>query len=582
LPTELATGELLEVTPTTAYAGKKVEVKLVDLFESSVSSGTYEAKWAVLVDGVVQDYYSAVPSYDLKDVFDDSYFTDTITVSDAGRNSAAGTYTATIRTGADRIELVNGEGYPFTDDSDVDDAAQWEAVVTPTTIGLTNQWAYTKDSGSEGETSKHVLKVGEEIVLPNDFAKFTFVGFQEKARRTATLGTDAMSFSDVGGNEVEVPYYVMFDLDDTNVGTVELNGKDFTFAASDNETFYWEEGAIDTEDPTSLASGALDYNSAVANVAAGAGVDDAELDLGLEDAVGNSVDVNYYFTRVDDKAAIVLAAQSFDLYSDDGTPTLEFIDTNNDNGAGVAYYLPNANDFEEVVSGYTNDDDIYMAAKFKYTDIATGTGETTMFMKTGETAEVWGAEDLENMSNISMYGPGYDADFEGTLFLSENEDDLKTIATNDGSTISVDGDTFVISVPEEKALVEAYLGSTDTTTSTTGGTTYTGVTAGQTKGNVTVTNITGATAGKAIVKVGNIVKLDTDSAYGKSIIVGGFMVNKAAANLQVDGKTLQERLVASGDYVSAVLADGKIVVAGWTAGDTATAAQVLIAALDKF
>ena len=60
------------------------------------------------------------------------------------------------------------------------------------------------------------------------------------------------------------------------------------------------------------------------------------------------------------------------------------------------------------------------------------------------------------------------------------------------------------------------------------------------------------------------------------------MVNKAALALQVDGKTLQERLVSDGDYVAAVLADGKIVVAGWTAKDTADAAKALIAAMDSF
>ena len=52
LPTELETGAKLDVTPTTKYAGKTVEVQLIDLFESKVSAGNYEAKWAVIVDGV--------------------------------------------------------------------------------------------------------------------------------------------------------------------------------------------------------------------------------------------------------------------------------------------------------------------------------------------------------------------------------------------------------------------------------------------------------------------------------------------------------------------------------------------------
>ena len=55
-----------------------------------------------------------------------------------------------------------------------------------------------------------------------------------------------------------------------------------------------------------------------------------------------------------------------------------------------------------------------------------------------------------------------------------------------------------------------------------------------------------------------------------------------AKNLQVDGQTLEERLVASGDYVAAVLDNGSVVVAGWTANDTAVAARALIAQLETF
>jgi len=135
-------------------------------------------------------------------------------------------------------------------------------------------------------------------------------------------------------------------------------------------------------------------------------------------------------------------------------------------------------------------------------------------------------------------------------------------------------------MPEEIRKAEAYLGGTGTSTTVSGGTPYKGVAVGGTQGNVTVNAIAGATTGVQIAKVGNIVKLDTASTYGKSIIVGGFMVNKMAQNLTVDGKTLNKRLVSSGDYVTAVLTDGKIGVAGWTADDTATAAQALITALD--
>jgi hypothetical protein len=126
LPKEVEVGEKITVTPTAAYAGKKVEVQLTDLFESEVDAGDYEAKWAVIVDGVIEDYYSEVPDYDLKDVFDDDYFVDSVNVTRAGKNSSAGTYVAEIRTGTERLKLVNDEGFPFADDDDIDSEAQWE------------------------------------------------------------------------------------------------------------------------------------------------------------------------------------------------------------------------------------------------------------------------------------------------------------------------------------------------------------------------------------------------------------------------------------------------------------------------
>lgn len=162
---------------------------------------------------------------------------------------------------------------------------------------------------------------------------------------------------------------------------------------------------------------------------------------------------------------------------------------------------------------------------------------------------------------------------------------LTKAVTNYGTEVSVSGGVATILMPEEVRKVEAYVGSMDTVTSTVGGESFTGVTTGETKTTtggtkVTVDAISGASSGKQIVPVGNIVKLDSDIPNGKSIIVGGFLVNTAAANLTVDGVALTDRLVASGDYVSAVLADGKIVVAGWTAADTGAAARDLISALD--
>lgn len=56
---------------------------------------------------------------------------------------------------------------------------------------------------------------------------------------------------------------------------------------------------------------------------------------------------------------------------------------------------------------------------------------------------------------------------------------------------------------------------------------------------------------------------------------------KLAENVELsDGTTLEAALTAAGNYETQLLDNGDIIVAGYTAQDTATAAQKLIDALD--
>jgi len=576
LPTEMKTSEKLTVTPTAAYAGKTVEIQLVDLVSTgNTTNTTYKAKWAVLVDGVAKDYYEAAPTtaYDLKDVFDKDYFTDSITVTAAGRNEAAGTYTATIRTGSDRLEIRDGEAFPFANDNTIDDAAAWEADIAADlkSITIQNKWAYTKDSGSETKTSKYVLKVGETVSLPNNFAKFTFVGFQDKPTHDVVVGADSLDFTDSDGKAMAIPYYQQFELDaDENIAYNSTLDYTFYVPHTDLNVVYARKGDYSTTPPsspyTNWTAGRSDLNQLVNSM--------APFSLDLD----STADVNYLFLYKggsNTQAAVVLDAQTFEVYTDGADKAyMALADTN----GARNYYLPNYEDFSEAFAfGYV--DDTYIDVNFVYTSL--NGAKVEMIMESGESAKVWDYEALQDMTDVVINGPSFDARV-GTFELSENKADLKALATGDGSVVAKDADTFVVTVPEEVAELEAYLGSSDTTTGTTGGAPYAGVKAGETKGNVTVTAIGGATAGKAIVKVGNIVKLDTDTANGKSIIVGGQMVNQVAKTILVNGMTLDKSLISAGDYVAAVLADGKIVVAGWTAGDTGTAARALIAAMDAF
>ncbi len=587
-PTDLAVGETVTVAGKGTYLGKELTIKLVDLVQIGSGNSYYRAKW-VLMDGTTQIKFvekdTQSGAYNLKEEFGD-LFSDTIFVTAAGLNLSANKYTATIRMGTDRLEIKNGYGFPYTGDSTVDTKAAWKAsfnTTTLTSITISNQWKYNKTIGSESDTSKHVLKVGESVMLPNDFAKFEFTGLQTKATTEVTLGNGELNYVDLKGTNMSVPFFKQFDVEAGKTKVVNVAGKDYTFWLEDANFSYIEGDKSAAETQTTMGG-------TVVALSPQTGMAVVSLDLGAREYSGSTIDYTDYVLDVNlttGTGFLLLSTQQFKVNSKNHTDsTIDFMGTQLDNNAlngaeDVNYFRPNMSEYLVDVQATTRTDKNYYAARFVFND----TTDVNMYVRADESGNVWNYNALADLdTTYAKFGPSLDATNAAwsTTAIRDGADYLKGSATVYGTEVVSDNSVFTLTVPEEAKLVEAYLGSTGTSTTTTGGVTYTGVAAGETKGNVTVTNITGATAGKAIVKVGNIVKLDTDAAYGKSIIVGGFVVNKAAQNLQVDGKTLQERLVAAGDYVSAVLTDGKIVVAGWTASDTADAAKALIAELDKF
>ena len=76
---------------------------------------------------------------------------------------------------------------------------------------------------------------------------------------------------------------------------------------------------------------------------------------------------------------------------------------------------------------------------------------------------------------------------------------------------------------------------------------------------------------------------DTVAPAGSKVIVGGYLVNQLAVGAALsNGQSVEEALVSSGDRVTELLANGDILVAGYTASDTQQAAQDLIAVLDSW
>ncbi|MDD3083695.1 MAG: S-layer protein [Candidatus ainarchaeum sp.] len=612
-PTDVQVGQTLTVAPASNYEGKELVIELVDLVQtgSGTTQNTYEAKWALKVDGSIVKYVQKAPTttYNLKDEFGSGYFTDDIYVTAAGLNLVANTYTATVRMGNDRIELRNGYGFPYTGTNSVDQDAPWKVVFEKsgnqlTKIALTNQWKYDKLTGSETETSKYVLKVGEEVVLPNDFAKVSFLGLEDKIIKDVEVGAvdginnGGIKYYDAKGTEINVPFYVQFDLDENRPRSVTIGSQEYTFwadyAAAGNLEYI--KGDYSSAENQTGATWNDDITTAggytTKTLVTGTPIN---IDLGAKTSTG-AVDYMSYLLVVDntsDQAVLVLNTQKFDIYDKAKSPTLASLvfDDTNATGTGTepTYYVPNTQEFLDVITNKsiaTYNSDTYMASKLTYTD---NNGDTaTLYIRAGEDGSVWNYEAIKD--ETTKYGPTKDANHtKWTSAIRDGSDYLLEGMTTDGTLIVSDNSVFTISVPEEQRLVQAYLGSDETSTAAVGGQSFTGLKAGDTEtvGGVQLTidtascGATGEVQGYSLVNVpSNLVK--TDASYGgRSIIVGGWMVNAAAQNLEVlGGQKLQDVIQSSGDYVAAVLNSGNIVVAGYTATDTGSAASELINALE--
>jgi S-layer protein (TIGR01564 family) len=148
---------------------------------------------------------------------------------------------------------------------------------------------------------------------------------------------------------------------------------------------------------------------------------------------------------------------------------------------------------------------------------------------------------------------------------------------------------------------------TGTTTTTSGGESFTGLDVGETVttnngtqitiddiqytsascvavGDATGTPTCTATPSTAWTpgNVGTLVYTDNTAVAGPHVVVGGHLVNSMARNVVLsDGRTLQDALQSPGNWVSqGPLADGSFIVAGYNGKDTGSAAQDFINALD--
>ncbi|MDD4251041.1 MAG: S-layer protein [Candidatus ainarchaeum sp.] len=591
------------------YAGKQLTVELETVWVNAAQA-TYNAVW-VLKDGSTQINRREVQgsNYDLRDEFGSNVLGDSVYVTNVAQDVVASRYYASIRSGSERLELRDGKGFPYTGEPSVDDDAQWQVTLAGfggkmTSIQLKNNWGFTSTS-SESEVVKNVLTVGDEIALPNEYGVVRFVGFENKPMYDATIGNNKVSFRPLEGvSQVNAPMFIGAQLDVNRPRVVTISGQDYTLMLSDNNSapqnfgrIYYAKGSFAGKTAAEVVS---EWTASPSPIDVNRGDVSANLqfEVGARNA-GTEIPLLYKLAvseNSDDRSFLLLAAQDFNLYNrGKANAALSFVGTLGLDSTEVAetYFLPNTSEVAQAIDGVTYDASKYYAAMFTYNDLdgLTAGADVNMFIRADATANVWDYDSIKDETAANKSNKTLDASYAnwGTSAIRGGTDYLLSAFTADGSVITSDAGLFKISYPDERRQVQMYIGGSDLQESVVGGTSFTNLASGasETKGGVTVTidSVSGVATGPVqgvVVKpvANNIVKTDA-STNGKSIIVGGWMVNAAAVNLEVSGgQKLQDLITANGEYVAAVLTNGSIVVAGYTSADTGRAASDLINALE--
>ncbi|MDD3159494.1 MAG: S-layer protein [Candidatus ainarchaeum sp.] len=603
--------EEIAVTPTAMYAGSVMKIVLKDMTVTA-NYGVYRAKWALLKDGVELRTIErgSDTTYNLKSEFGSSYFSDDIYIVSAGKSEASSKYYASIRSGSSRVELRDTKGYPYDDaDSTATNNRAWKASFNVDnnylkSISLVNNWDYLNTSGSESTKSKYALQVGQSIVYPNNFAKLEFLGFEENPTTDVTIGDGKIVYSDRQNGVVTVPFMVDFSLPANEVVSQDIvSGKPYTFYYNtDGNRLAYVEG-----DKSSLEVANITWDANIAFTAGSVYQNAVLADIGARSSSNTDINTTFAVWRSNasgsNRALLLLQNQSFNIYNkakDSGSTKLDFNGTyvgaysSTSDANMVRYFAPSVEYFTplavitpDVNYTMTYNSSLNRPAKLVYTD--NKGQDTNLFIRATDNASVWDYESQKNTSGV--YGPSVDAaSVTGGWEIKNNTNNILEAYAVDGTRIVSDVSKFTLTVPDETRQLKIFLGSDSNSVVSNPDSPFNGLAAGETKTangiKVTINSITGSCGGSdvnvaavEIVKAGNLIATDS-SSKGKSIIVGGWAVNKAAETITVDSKNLQELLTADGSKVAAVADNGSIIVAGYSAADTESAAKELINVLD--
>jgi len=598
--TTLTLRENLSLVPYNVGESFEVDgytITVDEILESSSTGVNYEVQMTLSQDDteIASEVFS-----DGELIFPDQLTTDT--EIDTVYNSKVTVVSGTSPT----IKLKHGQvikNFPNIGDE------LWYSDFVKTGSDLESITIYNNDNDVEWK-NEDALRVGDEIVLPNDFAKIQFKGLTSESTKTVSIEDGILSYTDAQDYDHDLFVYEeetgTYDDGDTYVTSQEIDGKplyfDFNTTDADLTSLAVYGGAgskgfytVQLEDSDGKY---LDYDGSTWTWVSGtpdatnkfAYTNDVFTDITIP-LYNNNAELIDYGLFISESSATVIDQIAIGL-KNGATGTLETgqtwivgntyyqIDTD---GANNPTYVGDADGTATTV--VTTD----MTSMFEL--IVKDSVDTVTAHIDAYTGDLVDTDDSSYLAVVDqvLVDLGTDATVDYTLN-QEDSDDLRWGYTEFGSKAEVDGGLFTIEVPEKQLYGQIFIGggSSESYEEITSLFTFdalekltddeTKLSAKLVKVEVTPGTGTCQSVSPVSFSATNLVKLDTAAPAGKKIIVGGQNAN----NLAKIQYGLEDLLTQSGNYVMGKATNGDIVVAGYNWEDTQAAAEDLIDIIEGF
>ena len=570
----IANKNTITYQPNEEFMVDEYKVKVVEILDTGAQNNRYEAslqlinaQGTVVTTGVYRSNSSKIFS---------NYLTSSVTV-----DTVYSTSVKIVSGSSTKLELRNTsriKDFPNIGDE------MWKAT-------FTQDGNYVKSITLETDhadldfVNKKGLKVGDKVELPNDFGTIEFLGLTDETMSEFKVADGKIYFQDDArkSNEIFFYDYSTFTTARNDWTTnEELNGKRLYIkshgdAAKDyNVTIQQDNDSGRYLQDNGTWSTTLNYINGDYNTNAyipltielPSSTEKVKYGLYLvtsdSNASANAADVNmtHSITQKDNKFVTAIIG-------------LESGDNNYAVGRTKYQWEVDGVDVDPKGAAYVKTGSKVIGA-FPGTNGASSTATTATQNPEKNYFGLYVTETEKDTEDIKFYIDSYTGDFVNvgsndftdavkpveysTFALSDegNNTDLEMLYTKYGAEISIEDGYVLAHLPERQRNGKVFIGGGSQTVieegqpgSTIPGTTYTTIT-------------------PANIDVRNLVKMDNAGVGGVKIIVGGHLVNTLAQGITDD------YLTQAGQWVLGKNTEGNMVVAGFTAQDTADAAGALI------